>query len=100
LYPLAVYEIGGICFILAIIVLTMKIEMHNPVLKWCGNNVTGIFFMHGCACPVICPLISNTWLRLLAAMLGTFIMSWAFGLIIKAVNKLFERINTENIPVF
>lgn len=93
------YELGGICFVTAIILLTMKLEIHNPVLRWCGKNLTSIFFMHGCVFPIICPLIGNTWLRFFAATAATFALSFAFSFIIKAINLLFERINTENIAV-
>lgn len=44
-HHVAIYELWTICFTLMIVLLTMKIAIHNPILDWLGSHIFEIYIL-------------------------------------------------------
>lgn len=91
------HELSTLFFASTIVLLTMKNEPYNCILKFCGENIFGIFLMHRLPMTVLSELgvklIGYFWFAvclLLAIGLG-----WLFeSVAVRNINRLFDRKKT------
>lgn len=91
------HEFSALLFASAIVLLTMKIEPHNGILRFCGENLFGIFLMHRIPMAVLSELGVELrgYLWFAVCLLLALGLGWLFELIVvRNVNKLFDRKRT------
>lgn len=74
------YEICSCLWATAVVLLTMKIDVANPVLRFCGKNLFGFYMMHR----IVLMLLPQTgylmfpWIRFIVFCLLSAPLAWGF----------------------
>lgn len=94
---IAVYECWSLVFCLTVILLTMKIGVHNPILNWCGEHTFEIYIMQRIPMNLLehYGLSAHPYRFFPIALASTLILAWLFGLLLRSADKkalsLFQR---------
>jgi len=87
-----IYEIHSICFVILIILFSLKIKIGNPILLWLGKNTFNIYILQR-LCFMIFEYFKineyNTYLYFLLSITSIIIISIIYD---KILNKLFKII--------
>ena len=84
------YSISSLLFVLCVILLSIKVKLNSPVLKWCGENLFWLYILQRLPMQVMSKLgYSNHAYRFaLIAFITTIILTFIYTKIVGKLNNL------------
>ncbi len=88
-----VHEISMVMFSVCIVIFSMRVSINNPILRWCGKHLFGLYILQRIPFIVLKELglaDFNIYLYFFASLVLTIPMAWLFE---KYVGKLWNYLN-------
>lgn len=84
------YSISSLLFVLCVLLLSIKVHLKSPILKWCGENLFWLYIMQRLPMLTLSKLgYSNHAYRFaLIAFVSTIILSFIYNKIVGNLNKI------------
>lgn len=89
-YKASIYVITMLLFVLLLIAITMKLQVNNPFLVYCGEHLQGLFLLHRIpmiALSDISLMRTHVYLWFACSIIATFFMEFLFNKLITYIRN-------------
>lgn len=87
------YSISSLLFTLCILLLSVKVNLNSPILKWFGNNLFWVFILHRIPMIILSNIgyTSHAYRFALIAFVSTIVLTFVYSKIIGKLNNLITK---------